>query len=295
MSKLLTAACAMVLLAGAAMAAETVRLVDWAVQPPRDKAVTVVPPRVEGFSAMARVANPSPQPRTFRLLALDKPGVAEATYAITGWVDYANVEGNAYLEMWSVFADGSRYFSRTLAERGPMRKWHGTAFHQFTLPFRGKPGMPPTRLEVNVVVPAHSTVLVGELELRQFEPDEDPLVWPGRVGAGMLVGTGAFMAGPLVGVLGALIGILASTGRFRRLVMALTVLGIVGGSLMVAIGIGFALLGRDPLGDDIGTGLWSPWLIAGVIAVAVFGGLRPVLRRRYDELELRRMQAMDTV
>jgi len=37
-------------------------------------------------------------------------------YVVRGRVQHRDVEGTAYLEMWSLMPDGSRYFSRTLAE-----------------------------------------------------------------------------------------------------------------------------------------------------------------------------------
>jgi len=43
-------------------------------------------------------------------------------YVVRGRVQYNDVEGVAYLEMWNVMPDGSRFFSRTLAEQGPMQK-----------------------------------------------------------------------------------------------------------------------------------------------------------------------------
>ena len=51
---------------------------------------------------------------------MEAPAVTGDSYAITGKVAYEGVEGDGYLEMWSVFPDGSRYFSRTLDDAGPL-------------------------------------------------------------------------------------------------------------------------------------------------------------------------------
>jgi hypothetical protein len=40
-------------------------------------------------------------------------------------------------------------------------------------------------------------------------------------------------------------------------------------------------------------GVYYPLLLGGIITAAVCGGNYPVLRRRYDQIELRKMSAMD--
>ena len=50
-----------------------------------------------------------------------------SAYVVHGQVQYNDVEGVAYLEMWNVMPDGNRYFSRTLSEYGTMRKIQGTS------------------------------------------------------------------------------------------------------------------------------------------------------------------------
>ena len=55
-------------------------------------------------------------PASARILVVEAPAVEGDAYAIHGRVAYEGVEGEGYLEMWSVFPDGSRYFSRTLEE-----------------------------------------------------------------------------------------------------------------------------------------------------------------------------------
>lgn len=291
--------CAALTLAVAALAsaAEMVRDIDWAAQRPADKAVTVVAATSQHGSASVRMSNTSPRPRTFTLLVLEKPAIGQASYAITGYVEYENVEGGAYLELWSVFPDGGRYFSRTLAAQGPMAQLHGTGGHWYSLPFQSKPGMYPSKIILNVVLPGKGTVVVGSSELVQFRPDENPLRqpmgwlfgWPGGILAGIS------MCGMYLGGLGALVGLLAATGRYRRFVMALDALGIVSGVVMLLIGAGFLVL-RFSSGYQSSTAdaVWSGYLTAGIIAIVVFGGIRPSLRRRYDELELRRMSAQDT-
>ena len=52
---------------------------------------------------------------THTVLVLAQPVLDGATFAIRGDVRTVDVEGAGYLEMWTHFPDGDRYFSRTLA------------------------------------------------------------------------------------------------------------------------------------------------------------------------------------
>jgi hypothetical protein len=52
------------------------------------------------------------------LVTIAAPDLGTIGYTVRGDVRYRDVAGDGYLEMWSVFADGSRYFTRTLATEG---------------------------------------------------------------------------------------------------------------------------------------------------------------------------------
>lgn len=90
----------------------------------------------------------TPRAAARRTRVVEAPVVAGDQYAVSGTVVYENVEGVGYLEMWSEFPDGGRYFSRSLDVGGPMRKLSGTSAERaFTLPFFPTPGAPrPVRL-----------------------------------------------------------------------------------------------------------------------------------------------------
>ncbi len=55
----------------------------------------------------------------YPLVVIDEPGVQPPRFQIDGSVRHEDVVGTAYFEMWTVLPDGSRYFTRTLAESGP--------------------------------------------------------------------------------------------------------------------------------------------------------------------------------
>ena len=68
--------------------------------------------------------------------------------------------------MWNFFPGGGQYFSRTLADQGPMMKLAGTSgWREFVLPFDATAPPAPTRLVVNVVLQGRGSVYLGPLEL----------------------------------------------------------------------------------------------------------------------------------
>lgn len=138
-------------------------------------------------------------PRTIRLLTIDEPGVEGMTYGLSGRVAYQGVEGEGYLEMWSLFADGTRYFSRTLADGGPMGKIAGTSpGREFLVPFdRSGAPEPPVGLEVNLVLPGAGAVTLGEVTLGPID-----------LGA-MAAGRKWMWAGLLGAIVGGLAGVVA--------------------------------------------------------------------------------------
>ncbi|MEN8159186.1 MAG: hypothetical protein ABFS41_03835 [Myxococcota bacterium] len=224
-------------------------------------------------------------PASARILVVEAPEVSGDAYAIRGRVAYEDVQGDAYLEMWSEFPDGSRYFSRTLETAGPLARLRGSSpARDFALPFFLTPGSPqPTRLEVSVVLPGPGRVRVSDL------------AWDGDLGAGAATrawwspAAGSWvgaLAGSAVGVLGAAIGTLCSLGRGRRFVMA--------GLLAMGVG-GFVALTAGLLALALGQpyAVWYPLLLLGGLTPALALTLRPTARRRFEALELRRMQALD--
>ena len=113
----------------AAMAEETLLELSWSA--PRTEV------RLEGGEVVAadaetpferlRAESSEAGGRTVALVVLDDPGVTTDRYALTGKVRYEGVEGTAYLEMWNVLANGQQFFSRTLAQAGPLRHLKGSS------------------------------------------------------------------------------------------------------------------------------------------------------------------------
>ena len=106
-------------------------------------------------------------------------------------------------------------------------------------------------------------------------------IWFGAL-YGSIVGGGG---GTLAGVLGALAGSLAPQGKGRSLILG-------GMYAMVGFGVLSLVFGLVALFAGQPYGIWFAPVLAGVIFVSVVGSLVPVIRRRYEEAEPRRLEAV---
>ena len=245
----------------------------------RISAGTVLPPdalKVEGTRDGSPVT----------VLTIDRPTIKGPRYALTGQVRYDGVEGTGYLELWNYFPNGGQYFSRTLAESGPMMKLHGTSgWRPFTLPFDATGAPSPTRLVFNVVLPAGGVVYLGPLRLTDAPGGQEPAEGISTSQAAPTNFLGG-IAGALVGGVGALIGVLTAMGRARRVVTVAAAGLIVGGTLAFLAGI-LAVTRSQP------SAVSYPLLLVGFIATVVPLSSMSAIRRRYQEIELRAMRARD--
>ena len=227
-----------------------------------------------------RVVSP-PAGGRFPLAVIEDPPVGGTGYALKGEVRYEGVEGTGFLEMWSVFPDGSRYFSRTLAPQGPMGAITGDSDGRaFELPFYLQGGAPPSSLEIGVVLPGAGTVWVGPMQLVPL--DGEAGWWSDRTG-GLVGGIG----GGLIGVFGAVVGALVSRRKAQRFVLA---------SMRVLVGLGVVILvvGAIAVTTSQPYAVYFPALLGGVILVGVFGPGYRTARRSYEDAELRRVRALDS-
>ncbi|HYG73715.1 MAG TPA: hypothetical protein VEK08_01680 [Planctomycetota bacterium] len=233
-----------------------------------------------------RLENSKAEPLTIKFLKLEKPGIDADIYAITGQVRYEGVQGKAYLEMWSYFPDGAAFFSRTLGESGPTQHLEGASgWRRFELPFNAAGAKThPSSLEISLIFPGAGKVWLSDLKLVEVLPaaSASSVAWWTDAQGGLVGAAIGIMFGLLCGLLGTL----AFLGRARNFVIgclcALTVCGV----LLLIAGV-VALLTGQPYG------VYYPLLLSGVILAAVCGGNIAQARKRYEELELRRMQAMD--
>jgi len=235
-----------------------------------------------------RIDSPGHRGGTVRVLALDQPGLSGKRYGLTGSVRYRNVRPDAYLEMWSVFGEGGRYFTRTMAPAGPLAALKGDSdARSFTLPFFLRAGdRPPQRVELNVVFSGGGTVWLGPIRLVEYAAGEDPLAVPGAWWDGRTAGWLGAIGGSLIGLFGAVLGALVGLGRARQFVLA---------SVHTLLALGACSLTAGLLALWLGQpyAVYYPLLLFGIVLTAVFGFSVRTVRRRYEQLELQRMAAMD--
>ena len=225
-------------------------------------------------------------PTSLHLVTIEHPPVAGPGYVVAGQVRYEGVEGQGYLEMWTVFPDGQRFFSRTLAPRGPLAALHGeSSWRRFELPFDlSGASQAPSRLEINLVMPGRGTVWLGPMQLQPRTGTSGTTHggwWSERVG--VLLGV---MLGSSLGVLGALIGVLGGRGKARRTVLAL----LVG---MIALGGCLVLVGAAAAATSQPRHVWYPLVVLGGAAGLIALVILPAMRRRFAADELRRIDALD--
>jgi hypothetical protein len=246
---------------------------------------------------LLQVVHTNGQAAQVPLLRIEKPAVKGVWYGVTGRVRYERVEGEGYLEMWSVFpakssgASERRFFTRTLGATGEMRTISGSSpWRSFSLPFnRSASPEPPEALEVNLQLPGRGLVLLDSLKLVEYSGEPASLLNPGTSGAWWSARQGNLfcaVGGSVLGCLGGMIGWLGSRGRSRRLV--LTVCGGMfwGGLLCLGVGIVGVVLRQPFL-------VWYPPLLLGLISTSVMGFGYRRIRAGYAALELRRMAASD--
>jgi hypothetical protein len=229
------------------------------------------------------------KPATIPLLTIEKPAISNTLYAVSGEIKHDGVEGGGYLEMWSVFPSG-RFFSRTLGSTGPTKKITGSSdWRPFVLPFdRSGTTELPTRLEINAFLPGRGTLWVQSVKFTDYPYAQSlgAVLFPGGwwsplTGAGIIAAGLALAAGLGVGL-----GLLARVGKARGVVLPLA------GALSV-LGLGAALAGAVGWVAGQPEHVWAVLGLLAIVMLAVFPFLFNRLRKRYAELELRRMISLD--
>ncbi len=270
-------------------AADTLRTVEWdsVSLPDTDATVeTFQAPDQEG--TCVRVTRKQNGEVTIPLLTIQDPGIQQSAYALVGAVRHQDVEGQAHLVLWNRLSGDTRFFSKTLGERGPDRAFTGDAdWRRLVVPFCIRDSDErPVRLDLSLVMPGPGTVELAPLRLVEYAEGEDPLTmgqwWSGRTGG--LIG-GLF--GGIFGLLGAVLGVLAGKGKARGAVMGLLVVMESAGVLLLATGM-VALVRAQPYA------VFYPLLLTGGLLMILPVGLFGPIRKRYAQQEARGTEADDT-
>jgi hypothetical protein len=228
------------------------------------------------------------------LLELPDPGISLPVYALKGMVRYDDVQGDGFLQLDSHFGDAGTFFTKGLAPAGPLRKLSGSSdWRPFVLPFYANSGdqadsdaLLPEKLTLSLVLPGAGAVAIRDVGLYQYVSGEDPLQASGQwfdTRSAALLGA---IGGTLIGLWGALIGVLTARGKARQFVVAST-------NALLVIGVASLIGGIAAVATGQPYAVYYPLLLIGIIVVIVFGRMRGNLSARYEQLELKKMQSMD--
>jgi hypothetical protein len=94
------------------------------------------------------------------------------------------------------------------------------------------------------------------------------------------------LAGSVVGILGGVVGSLAGFGKARKFVLGLV-------AALIALGVASLIAGVVALAVSQPYAVYYPLLLMGFLCTLIFGFNFPMIRRRYAERELRKMEALD--
>jgi len=111
------------------------------------------------------------------LATLPLPDDVGRRYRLQGLIAYDLPDDTTgHLEQWNHLADGQAFFTRTVADVGPMRRLSGSsAMRPFNLPADASGGAKPERLVLNLVLPAGATATISDLRLIRLDP-QDPVL-----------------------------------------------------------------------------------------------------------------------
>ncbi|MEA3364322.1 MAG: hypothetical protein U9Q79_01660 [Candidatus Hydrogenedentes bacterium] len=216
------------------------------------------------------------EPRSIVLYEVPNPGAENCTIWCEASLRGEGLKNIAYLEMWADFGEKGQYFSRGLDQvlTGDV-DWR-----EVRIPFFLKVSERPERFLIGVRMEGPGTVWIDDITLTRNG------VVASAGGALQVAVFGALLGifGGVCGLWGALAGFLAPRGRARAFVVAM-------GRLLTATG--FVLLIVGVILTGTGAKLGWPCVLAGVIITVVLTPLNFVVRRAYQQAEMRRLAAHD--
>lgn len=112
-----------------------------------------------------------------------------------------------------------------------------------------------------------------------MQPWFDPIrfgTWYGGLGGGLL--------GLSAGVLGAVTGMLAPKGKGRSFILGAF-------TFMKWVGVVHLVIGSCAVYERQPYGIWYPLVLIGVLFTLLFSLLRPIVRKRYEDVEKQQMSA----
>jgi hypothetical protein len=141
-------------------------------------------------------------------------------------------------------------------------------------------------LMLKIILPSSGTIYLRPIKLMNWVSPNSSTWWSPRHGG--MVGGAVGIFGGIIGCFGGLLGCLAGFGKARKFVLTTTKIFIALGMLLTITGI-VAILCKQPYF------VWCVFLLPGVILTLIFSLNFPMIQRRYDDLEIRRMASIDVM
>jgi hypothetical protein len=158
------------------------------------------------------------------------------------------------------------------------KNWHKYDSGLRRAPYDNQTGSDELKLEI--FLPSSGTVYLRPIQLLGGSGSW----WP--VNQGGVIGSAVGIFGGIIGCFGGLVGCLAGFGKARKFVLTTTKLFIALGMLLTISGIVAIAYGQPFF-------VWYAFLLPGVVLTLIFSLNFPLIQRRYDDLEIRRMASLD--
>jgi hypothetical protein len=250
--------------------------------------------QMDGMSVL-KIEKTNDTPQTISLLKITDSSVikkaqflnCEVKYKIIGFSNFGNGPASG-LRLLCSFAplalggDGMAIEQEGMDDKmGFMEGTSNWRPCQFLIVRNASEGL-PTQLELKLVLWGHGTVYLRPIKLLGATGSWWSVKQNGMVGGAV----GIF--GGLVGCFGGLLGCLAGFGKARKFVLTTTKIFIALGMLLTITGIVAIACGQPFF-------VWYVFLLPGVMLTLIFSLNFPLIQRRYDDLEIRRMASIDAM
>jgi len=269
---------------------KVLRVYDWkdlSAQFPNSQIVSM-----DGISVL-KIENTNDTPLVISLLAVTNSSLIQKANTLEWEMKYENVRYATNLS-GGIFG-GSRDFVEKYPPRAVggdsltnydgayfagTKNWDKWSFQIRPAPYDNETR--PDELELKLSLPSSGTVYLRPIKLFRRANNFDS--WWSTQQAGLIGGIG----GSLIGCLGGLIGLLVSKGKARNFVLAAV-------KCFIALGILLTIAGLVAVAFQQPYAVWYALLLPGVILILVFSLNLHSIQRRYDELEIRRMDSVDAM
>lgn len=243
---------------------------------------SLAPADESGKEGSIKISSTDPKLSSFLIGKIEKPSLTTTKFALRGSVSYQDAK-EGYLELLAGYSPNENYFSKGLAESGPMGKIAGSsAWRTFEIPFQASAGHFPESISLNLHLSGGGTVWVKDVQLVELSAEEIAKLFS-KPYDGVEYSIG--FIGAFIGLLGAIVGILAGRRANPKLIWKLEMLAVAFGIALIVFSGYLYSIGNNSGGKS--------FAYLGALTIVIFGANMIVARRIQIANELRSMSAKD--